>query len=285
MRSEKEMMDLILGFAKSDERIRLVGMEGSRLNPHVPKDKYQDYDISFLVTEMESFKASDSWLDYFGKWIFMQKPEAMSLFPHELGNWFSYLMLFSDGNRIDLTLIPLEELELYLQSDKLLKILLDKDDLVKYPPAPTDQDYHVQKPSAAFFDDCCNEFWWVSTYVSKGLWRREFLYAIEHFHNYVRKSLLRMLSWKVGIDTGFSLSVGKSYKYLNKYLPPKTWKDLLAIYQNGSFEELWEALFASFRLFREASREVSERLSYPYPDYDEQITAFIEKQYREYLQY
>lgn len=127
MRTEAEMMELILAFARRDERIRVVGMEGSRTNPKVPKDQFQDYDVSYLVTDMESFKKDDAWLDYFGKRIIMQKPEAMSLFPPELGNWFSYLMLFTDGNRIDLKLVPLDELDRYLSSDKLLAVLLDKD--------------------------------------------------------------------------------------------------------------------------------------------------------------
>ena len=55
MRTEKEMMDLILTFAKNDPRIRVVGMEGSRTNVNVPKDEFQDYDITYLVTDMESF--------------------------------------------------------------------------------------------------------------------------------------------------------------------------------------------------------------------------------------
>ena len=38
MRSEKEMMDLILETAKNDERIRAVYMNGSRTNPNAPKD-------------------------------------------------------------------------------------------------------------------------------------------------------------------------------------------------------------------------------------------------------
>ena len=34
MRSEKEMMDIIMNKALSDERIRAVTMEGSRANPN-----------------------------------------------------------------------------------------------------------------------------------------------------------------------------------------------------------------------------------------------------------
>ncbi|MDF2679662.1 MAG: aadK [Brevibacillus sp.] len=52
----------------------------------------------------------------------MQKPEDMELFPSELGNWFSYIILFEDGNKLDLTLIPINETEDYFtNSDGLVK--------------------------------------------------------------------------------------------------------------------------------------------------------------------
>lgn len=280
MRTEKEMMHLILTFAKNDPRIRVVGMEGSRANVNVAKDEFQDYDISYLVTDMESFKKDDRWLDYFGKRNIMQKPEAMSLFTPTLGNWFSYLMLFEDGNRIDLKLVPIEELDLYLSRDKLLKILLDKDNRIKKPVVPTDEDYHVKKPSPEFFDDCCNEFWWVSTYVTKGLLREEILYATEFLNLCVRPNLLRMMAWKVGIETDFSISVGKSYKYMEKYLSKDVWRRLLSTYKNSTYEEVWNALFECHSLFRETSKFVAKELGYRYPDYDENVTKYIRKLYK-----
>lgn len=63
MRSEKEMLDLILGIAKDDERIRAVYMNGSRTNPNVPKDIFQDYDIVYVVTETESFIEDRQWIN------------------------------------------------------------------------------------------------------------------------------------------------------------------------------------------------------------------------------
>ena len=81
---------------------------------------------------MDFFKKVMIGLDYFGQRIILQKPEAMELFPPELGNWFSYLMLFEDGSKIDLTLIPLNEFEDYFKvSDGLVEVLLDKDQLIK----------------------------------------------------------------------------------------------------------------------------------------------------------
>ena len=45
MRSEKEMLDLIIDIATNDSRIRAAYLEGSRVNPNVPKDIFQDYDV------------------------------------------------------------------------------------------------------------------------------------------------------------------------------------------------------------------------------------------------
>ncbi|MCJ8008640.1 aminoglycoside 6-adenylyltransferase [Lederbergia wuyishanensis] len=277
MRNRQEMMNLGMKFAQQNEKVRLFTLEGSLTNSNIPKDEYQDYDFSYFVTDMDFFKKSDDWLEYFGKRIMMQKPEAMELFPAELGNWFSYLMIFEDGTKIDLTLIPLEEYKDYFKnSDGLVEVLLDKDDLIQESVIPSDRSYHIQKPSSQSFDDCCNEFWFTATYVAKGLARKEILFAIDIMNGPFRPNLLTMLRWKVGIETNYSLSIGKSDKFLKKYVSDTTWDTLLSTYEMGSYEKLWDSLYTNFDLFREASRHVAERLGYTYPDYDEKVSSYIE---------
>lgn len=276
MRSEAEMMKLILDYARTDERVRLVGMEGSRLDPDAPKDCFQDYDITYIVTEMDSFKAHDAWLDYFGKRIIMQKPEAMSLFAPELGGWFSYLMLFTDGNRIDLKLVPLEDLEKYAASESRLAILLDKDQRLPESIAPSNRDFVVHPPSAIHFDDCCNEFWWVAAYVAKGLCRDEFLYAADHLNAYVRPSLLRMLTWEAAANTPAGAVIpGKSYKYLFRHAPENVMRQVEATFQNASITDLWDSLFLCLDLFRQSSKAASRMLGFPYPDYDQNVSVYL----------
>ena len=281
MRSEREMIDLIIAFAQQDERIRIVTLEGSRTNVNIPKDEFQDYDVTYIVTDMKSFIENDEWLNTFGKIIMMQKPEAMELFPPaEKG--FSYLMLFDDYNKIDLTLFPLEDLDEYFKNDKLVSVLLDKDGWINREIVPTDVDYHVRKPSAREFDDCCNEFWHVTPYVVKGLCRKEILFAIDHLNQILRFELLRMISWKVGVETNFSLSIGKNFKFLNRYTPEDLWNRLLSSYRMDSYENMWESLFTCLQLFREVSKEVAEMLGYDYPEYDQNITRYTEDMYRKY---
>ena len=274
-RTEEEMIKMVLGMARRDERIRVVGLNGSRVNPNAPRDWFQDFDFAFIVTEMTGFINDERWLEVFGPRIILQKPEAMSLFPPSLGNWFSFLMLLEDGNRIDLMLIPLSELDQYLAADKLTVILLDKDGLVETLPEPSDETHWVKKPSEQLVDDCCNEFWWLAPYVAKGLARRELIYAIDHLY-LMRGQLLTMISWRVGLETDFSVSVGKNHKYLDRYIPAEEFAALSATYQNGSPEAVDQALRSSLTLFRSASRSVISRMGSVYPDYDEKVSDYLE---------
>ena len=282
MRTEQEIMDTILSVAKSDDRIRIMTLEGSRTNINIPKDEFQDYDTTYFVTDMKSLLSSDDWLSQFGNIIMMQKPESMELFPPE-EKGYSYLMLFDDYNKIDLTLLPLEDLDDYLNGDKLIKVLIDKDCRIKRDIVPTDIDYHVRKPSAREYDDCCNEFWHVTPYVVKGLCRKEILFAIDHLNQILRFELLRMMSWKVGIETGFTLSVGKNYKFLDKYIPEDLWNRLLSTYRMDSYENVWKSLFICHQLFREVSKEVAELLGFDYPEYDKKVIGYVNDMYEKYV--
>ncbi|MCR8842356.1 aminoglycoside 6-adenylyltransferase [Paenibacillus sp. SC116] len=283
MRSKQEMMDVGMQFARNCEQIRMFTLEGSLTNVNIPPDEFQDYDFSYFVTDMDYFKKNDDWLDYFGQRIILQKPEDMELFPAELGNWFSYLMIFEDGTKMDLTLIPLEEYKDYFaNSDGLVEVLLDKDNLIQEPVIPTDSMYHIQKPSQRSFDDCCNEFWMSSTYVAKGLARNESLFAADMMNQVFRPQLLTMLRWKVGIETGFSLSVGKSDKFLMKYVSDEVWVRLLSTYDMSSQSKMWEALYTSCDLFRETSQLIAAQLGYSYSDYDEKVSTYLDRIRQQY---
>lgn len=282
MRSDQEFIDTILSFAQNSDLIKVVGMEGSRIHPLIKPDALQDFDITFVVTDKQAFKKDDSWLDMFGERIFLQKPESMTLYAPQLGNWEAYLMLFEDGKRMDLTIVPLEELDVYLSSESLIKILMDKDQLVGDFPLPTNTSYHIQEPIGAYFDDCCNEFWWIATYVVKGIYREEMPYAANYLNRNLREELYRMLSWKVGFETNFAVSIGKHYRFLEKYVSKDLWERILKTYNLNSYEETWESLFDIMQLFREVSKEVADHLAYPYPDYDENITKYIEGLYAKY---
>ncbi|WP_370224364.1 aminoglycoside 6-adenylyltransferase, partial [Cytobacillus sp.] len=118
-RTETDMMNLILSTAREDVRVRAVILNGSRANPNVRKDIFQDYDIVYIVRKMESFTYDHSWVDVFGERVMMQMPEEKVLPPADGYGRFPNFMQFIDWNRIDIKFIPSEKIEEQLEPDSL----------------------------------------------------------------------------------------------------------------------------------------------------------------------
>ena len=275
MRSEGEMLELILNTAKRDARIRAVIMNGSRANPLARRDIFQDFDIVYLVTDVASFTDDHAWTKRFGELMILQMPEAMGDPPPLNDGRFAYLMQFSDGNRIDLTLLPIARLHQF-KRDSLSLLLLDKDGVVEPFPPPSESDYLPSPPNAKAFSDCCNEFWWVCPYVAKGLWREEIVYAKYMFDQVVREQLLKMLTWHVGVKTGFLRSPGNFGKHLKQYLEPELWAMLEKTYSDASYEKTWDALQVMCDLFRVAANQVAEHFGFDYSQGDdEKVSAHL----------
>jgi aminoglycoside 6-adenylyltransferase len=278
MRSEQEMFDLILGYAQNDSRIRAVYMNGSRTNPNAKKDIFQDYDIVYVVADTHPFIDDKSWLGVFGEVAVMQEPDDNVLYGevNDRNERYAYLMQFEDGNRIDLSILAIRAAKDNFISDSQTLPLLDKDGLLPEIPPPSDKDYLIQRPDAVMYFNCCNEFWWVSPYIAKGLWRKEILFALEHLEKCVRPMLLMMLSWEAGIRTGFSVNAGKSHKYLERYLPPETWTCLLKTYPEAGYQAVWDAVFEAGSLFRKTAGFVARELGFTYnADEDRRTTALL----------
>lgn len=266
MRTSNEIEELIIAFAHSDERVRAVLLNGSRANPNVKPDKYQDFDIVFIVTEIASFILNHNWTDVFGKKKIWQLPCEMVIGDsgNEQTGEFSYLMLFEDGNRIDLTLFPKDKLASHFHADSLTVVWLDKDQLFTEIPLPSEKDYLVTKPTEKEFLDTSNEFWWVSTYVAKGLLRNEITYAKEMLENYVRPMFMKIIEWHIGVQTAFTVSVGKGGKFIKNYLDEETHNKILATYSDAQLQNNWNALFVMMELFGELASTIGEKLKFHY---------------------
>jgi len=261
MRSEQEMFDLILGFAEKDPRVRAVYMNGSRTNPNAPKDVYQDYDIVYVVREFRTFLADNSWIDVFGDRLMLQMPEAMRN-PSGRGH-FNWMMLFTDGNRLDLTLLPIEKTEL-IGTDSLTTALLDKDGILPSFPEASDKDYRITPPPALFYFSCCNNFWWCLQNVAKGIARDEIPYAMGMYHNVVREELHDMISWYIGVRNNFGVSAGKMGKYFKRYLPSELYELYLQTYSDSNSDNLWQAVFSACDLFSQLAQRVAAYFRYDY---------------------
>ncbi|MEI2401814.1 aminoglycoside 6-adenylyltransferase [Niallia taxi] len=281
IRTEQEMHELILSVAKGDNRIRAVYMNGSRANPKVKKDILQDYDIVYVVTKTGLFIENEAWIHVFGELIMLQEPDRMDLaagLEVDVSRSYSYLMLFTDGNRIDLHIETKEAMLEQYGKDSLTIPLLDKDGILPEIPFASDHSYYVKEPTAIRYFHVCNEFWWCQQNVAKGIWRKEIPYAKNMAETIVRPMLDEMVSWWIGMNHNFQVSSGKMGKYFHEYLPEEYWDMYRQTYGDSSDENMWQSLFMMNDLFRLLGEEVAKQqnLSYPAED-DIKMTKYLKR--------
>ena len=253
MRTDQEILGLILETAKKLQ-VDAVALSGSRTNPKVQTDEFQDYDLVYVVDDIDNLTSDLSWLDQFGKRIIEQEVT--------LGHRRLYIMFFEDGNRIDLTLCPKEHINEWVASEADYTVLVDEKGLFEsYSPSP--ERHWIHPASNSDFEKSCNEFWWVSAYVVKGICRKQIIYATDHLYGICQQELLKILAWQIASDRG-AVDIGKNYKYLFNYLPIEKEKEFSALLDFSSLDKITQSLLATMEFFHQEAQCLAQKMSFKY---------------------
>ena len=253
MRTDQEMLELILETAKKLQ-VDAVALSGSRTDTKAQKDKFQDYDLVYVVDNLDNLTSDLAWLDQFGTRIIEQH--------NILGNRRLYLMLFEDGNRIDLTLCPEVHIKEWVESEADFTVLEDTKGLfVPYSLNP--QRYWESPASEIDFEKACNEFWWVSAYVVKGICRKQVIYATDHLYCICQQELLKILAWQIASDRG-AVDIGKNFKYLFNYLPIEKEKGFSALLDFSSLDKITQSLLATMEFFHQEAQYLAQKMGFKY---------------------
>ncbi len=257
MRTETEILDILIKTAKN-LKVKAVAMSGSRACPKAPKDEFQDYDVVYIVDDFDNLTSALSWLNQFGKLIIEQEVS--------LGNRRLYLMLFEDGNRIDLTLCPKEHIQEWVDSEAGFTVLEDPEHLFE-PYSQNLERYWTSPATEKDFEKVCNEFWWVSAYVVKGICRKQVIYATDHLYGICQQEFLKILAWQVASNRGV-VDIGKNYKYLFNYLPTEKEKEFSDLLDFSSIDKITQSLLATMQLFHREAQRLAQKLGF---DYDKEV--------------
>lgn len=257
MRAETEMLSLLIKIAKN-LKVKAVALSGSRTDTKAPKDEFQDYDVVYVVDDFDNLTSDLSWLDYFGKRIIEQEVV--------LDHRRLYLMLFEDGNRIDLTLCLKDHIQEWVDSEAGFTVLEDPEHLFE-PYSQNLERYWTSPASAIDFEKACNEFWWVSAYVVKGICRKQVIYATDHLYGICQQEFLKILAWQVASDRG-KVDIGKNCKYLFNHLPVEKEKELSNLLDFSSLDKITQSLFDTMQLFHQEAQSLAQKMDF---DYDKEV--------------
>ena len=284
MRNKEEMMNLIMDVAINDERIRAVTMEGSRASKNATHDQYCDFDICYIVNDIREFTKDNKWVEIFGEILIVQYPMDWYSHPYNYAGHdnFAYLIQFKDGNRIDLTLIDVCNIDKEQGYREPRIVLLNKDNFKELKQINDESVFYIQKPSEMEYYNTCNEFRWLSVYISKGLCREEIYYAKYAYDVLMMEMFIKMLNWKIGVDNDFNVTTGDHSKYLKRFLTLEEMKRFHSVFPNGTYEDIWSKLYVIYDYFAEIAKYVGEVLKYNFDAKEtEEVRSFLSERQKQ----
>ena len=230
MRTETEMLDVVLKTAETLQ-VTAVAMSGSRTDTKASKDEFQDYDVVYVVENLDELITDLSWLDQFGK-------------------------------RIDLTLCPKDHIQEWVDSEAGFTVFEDPEHLFE-PYSQNLERYWTPPATETNFVKSCNEFWWVSAYVVKGICRKQVIYATDHLYGICQQEFLKILAWQVASARG-RVEIGKNCKYLFNHLPVEKEKELSNLLDFSSLDKITQSLFDTMQLFHREAQILAQKMGFAY---------------------
>lgn len=280
--SEAEVLEKVVAWAEAQDDIRTVIITSSRARPGGPVDLLSDYDIVLAVTDTARFTRDRAWINDYGRLMVLwgDQSQMYGLPTHFRG------AIYADYVKIDWGIWPVAMLERIAAEPRLpdeldvgYRVLLDKDGRTAGWQPPSYRAHIPARPTESEYLAVVEEFWWISTYVAKSLWRDELAFARFCLDQDMRLGVMRkMLEWRIEIDHDWSVKPGVLGRGLKKMLPRDIWEELEATYTGPELEENREALFRLGALFRRVARKVGSALGYAYPEaIDAEVMAYLEQ--------
>jgi len=262
MGTKRDMAREVTEWARENDNVRAVILTSSRANPDASVDELSDYDIDLIIRDREPFSDPDEWMPIFGQ----------TMVRHPKWTMVYYL----DGARIDWSLSTLEEFENW-KEDTLFayEVLLDKDGLTGDLKPPRRTLYDTQPPKESEYIEVIYRFWFMTTYVAKGLYRDELFYAKIDLH---QSSLSKVLCWYVGMKTDWKTNPGTMGRWLKKHLDPDVWSEVELTFAGADLEDNWRAMFKMAELFGKLASGVGTHLGFTYPiEVDRNVTEYLSR--------
>ena len=272
----------LLAWAEKEDAVRTLVLTSSRARGDETVDVLSDYDVVVGVRDPESFLADESWIHGYGEPLagWGDRHEVLGLTTTFRG------VVYADRIKIDYSVWPQALIEKVAEAARLpddldvgYRVLLDKDGAASGWPAASYRAHVPEKPARVEYDAVVEEFWWVTTYIAKALWRGELFFARWVLDGDAKSGALRrMLEWRIELDHAWALRPGSYGRGLERLLPADVWDELAATYGGVDAEECWEALLGTTALFRRVATDVGDALGHPYPTHvDTAVTAHLEE--------
>lgn len=259
----------LTGWGESQADIRAMLLTSTRAIG-APTDRYSDYDVILITSDVPARYEQRDWLRAFGD-VVIDWWDPLELDPMTGLTLTGNVVYYSGTRKIDFTIWPVEQAAviaagLPTELDAGFAVLLDKDGLTAGWPQPTGRGYAIDLPNADRYREAVNDFFIGVPYVVTAINRGEMLpakWVLDFDMRY--EYLLPMLEWYAVSIHGSGARIGPHSKGLRTLLPAETWSVFERTYADTDPQANIDAMHAMIELFRDVAIKVGEAIGCDYP--------------------
>lgn len=268
MNSYDSIMEKMLSYAKESEMVQAMILFGSRARAVNAADQYSDYDIIFLVKDVDYFLNTDQWLNQIDKYyISFQEPTA--------AGGQERRVFFKDSMDMDFLFYDVQVSE-RLAADPTIqsffsrgyRVLVDKIDfkgaIERNKPSESPEETRAIFTEKEFIN-LANTFWFHSIWSVKKVLRGELWSAKCCIDGYM-KDLLRQLleGYSKAVNTK-DFEVWHDGRFFDSWVDDQVKEQLKTAYGTYDTEGILEALKNTMLIFSEVSGRTAALLNYNNP--------------------
>jgi aminoglycoside 6-adenylyltransferase len=252
------IMKKLVSFANESELIQAMILFGSRARVENIADKYSDYDIIFLVKDVDYFLNTDQWLNQIEKYyISFQEPTAACGQERRV--------FFGDAMDMDFLFYDVIESE-RLATDRTIqlffsrgyKILVDKIDFKGAIERNKPYEEIRTILSEKEFINLANTFWFHSIWSVKKILRGEIWSAKSCVDGYMKDLLRQMLEWYSKAVNSKVYDVWHDGRFLDNWVDEAIKKQLKTAYGSYDSVDILRALTNTIHIFSEVSSKTQQ---------------------------
>ena len=264
MNSYENIMEKMVSYAIHSELIQVMLLFGSRARVKNIADKYSDYDIIFLVKDVDYFLNTDQWLNQIEKYyISFQEPTAA--YGQERR------VFFGDARDVDFLFYDVRESESLVADSTIqaflsrgYKILVDKIDFKGVLERNKSFEDIEMIFSEKEFINLANTFWFHSVWSVKKLLRGEIWSAKSCVDGYMKDLLRQMLEWYSKAVNSKEFDVWHDGRFLDRWVDENIKKQLKTAYGTYDAVDILRAMTNTMRIFSEVSSKTAAILNFDY---------------------
>jgi aminoglycoside 6-adenylyltransferase len=265
MNADCDILERLVSFADKSELIQAMLLFGSRARDKNIADQYSDYDIIFLVKDVDYFLNTDEWLNQIEHYyISFEEPTAAGGQERRL--------FFRDALDMDFLFFNANESE-RLAADKTIqsffsrgyKILVDKIDLKGEIERNKPFEEIKSNFSEKEFINLANTFWFHTIWSVKKLLRGEIWSAKSCVDGYMKNLLRQMLEEYSKAVHGKDFDVWHDGRFFDHWVDEKIRDQLKTAYGTYDTMDILKAMNHTMLLFSDISRKTASIMDYVYP--------------------